>query len=392
MVGVIHFGLVLILFLVEQGIISRENNNLLMGFTPSLDQTATLVSAVFFTGLTFLTYLVTLDKSATTMANINFSLPTPTLKLLTAAVPVMSYGILLFIILTLLLSDLDRFILSSGYLSNKDPEYMGFESGVGKFVFTLFKLLWLPVPILLVVCLRKKYIFGILTALVSLCFYYFYFLSAASRIAPLLLVLTAGTIAVMFHGRYKIWVAMLLFIGLLSYQSVLVSRNQYHHGFATLEAKFNTMEVSGSAISGMVSNIFMGGSVFAEGYIMRAEYNSIYKILSFSPFPSFIDGFNQIRENEEIRITEFAPLNAYAEVYGFGWFYLLAFIIFYAAFTRQMQSQIARGGFAATLLLVLFVYLQFRLQQYSLRTSLRLMYLLYVLLLIFPILQKKLKE
>jgi hypothetical protein len=119
-------------------------------------------------------------------------------------------------------------------------------------------------------------------------------------------------------------------------------------------------------------NNFGGGFVLAEA-MSRAQvaYPLAYKILSFSPFPSILDGFNSVRYAEE-RVMETGPFNNFAELYHFGPMYLIGFLVFLAGSLYLLTRwwRMYRGGFAFVVVAPMY-YALFSMHYYPLRHSTR---------------------
>jgi hypothetical protein len=93
--------------------------------------------------------------------------------------------------------------------------------------------------------------------------------------------------------------------------------------------------------------------------------------LSFSPFPSLIDGFNSVRWAEE-RIISTGPFNNFAELYHFGWMYIIGYAVFftYALYMLTRWWRRYRGGFAFVVVAPMY-YALFSMHYYPLRHSTR---------------------
>lgn len=72
-----------------------------------------------------------------------------------------------------------------------------------------------------------------------------------------------------------------------------------------------------------VANIFQGIFVSTDGITINAEHPASYKLLSFSPLPSLLDGFEEIRRSQEIRVARYVPMSAISEVILFGYPYVI---------------------------------------------------------------------
>jgi hypothetical protein len=78
-----------------------------------------------------------------------------------------------------------------------------------------------------------------------------------------------------------------------------------------------------------VFNIFSGGCNFAHAVSHSPQnFPLSYKIHSFFPGPSFLDGFQEIREHVNIQISPVNPYGGFSEVYLFGIGWLIGYLIF----------------------------------------------------------------
>jgi hypothetical protein len=75
-------------------------------------------------------------------------------------------------------------------------------------------------------------------------------------------------------------------------------------------------------------NNFGGGFVVAEAWQHSGvDFPIKYKLLSFSPLPSILDGFNEVRWASG-RVSTYGPYSNFAELYHFGPFYFIGFVGF----------------------------------------------------------------
>ncbi len=119
-------------------------------------------------------------------------------------------------------------------------------------------------------------------------------------------------------------------------------------------------------------NNFGGAFVLAESLSRwGVTYPLKYKILSFSPFPSMIDGFNTVRYAEE-RIMATGPFSNFAELYHFGPLYVVGFLIFLfcVLYIVTRWWRLYRGGFAFVVCAPMY-YAIFSMHYYPLRHSTR---------------------
>jgi hypothetical protein len=275
----------------------------------------------------------------------------------------------------LALIDHSKLWQSVGYQATKDAAEMGFGGKLSP-LFLLPRFLAFPCIALGAICLSRRE--PLLAALCGAVAAYAIALGLAqsSRVVPLYFA-TAFGVALMIERRpISIVKAILLFLVVISALAVLKGRAQHDQGLSVALSTFIPGSVSVSDLYGLFLNTNAGGLITADGLIARGEYPEVYKLLSFSPLPSLIDRFSAIRDQSEIRINFYTPLNAFAESYRFGWGYLTLFlisIILWVHSSRTVERLRMLPITYANLVIALLVVVS--LDQYSLRTSYRLLIL-----------------
>ncbi len=76
-----------------------------------------------------------------------------------------------------------------------------------------------------------------------------------------------------------------------------------------------------------------------DGLVVGGGFSEQYKLLSFSPLPSFFDGFDRIPEASEIRLGPVCPMSAVAELANFGPVYWLAYSVGYISMVAFINSR-----------------------------------------------------
>ena len=91
-------------------------------------------------------------------------------------------------------------------------------------------------------------------------------------------------------------------------------------------------------LSFYIFNFFGGYSLLDATTTHQDYYYPLqYKLLSFSPLPSFIDGFANIRHFEQ-RINYHMPFSSLSEVIAFGYKFYILFLVILAVTTYKMES------------------------------------------------------
>jgi hypothetical protein len=163
----------------------------------------------------------------------------------------------------------------------------------------------------------------------------------------------------------------------------LQGRGSGQHGISNIPAGIAAVATSSTTedLSFAFTNVMQGIFVTAEGLDVPAEHTTKYKVLSFSPFPSIIDGFASIREKDEIRVNYFIPMSTFAELYHFGFIYIIIFSVLYGyTVVRLSDLQVNKSSIVAILCNIYFFILFVIMNSYSVRNVFRQMLILIVIL------------
>jgi hypothetical protein len=212
-------------------------------------------------------------------------------------------------------------------------------------------------------------------------FYFFLLLSLHSRAAAFVPVLLATNYMVLRLRRRRTMVPIMIFIAVVALVGALGGRETDRHGLSTLPETilspfasldpFDQIKGTGIGIFQVLMDLCQGAIVTAESLQPTGDFILSYKILAFSPFPSFIDGYSSIRGTSEHRLHEYVPMSGAGEVFHFGWMYACILLIGLTVLIRA-HTRIAEKNPAMFILcnfLIMFsIYLLF---SYPLRNSLR---------------------
>lgn len=287
----------------------------------------------------------------------------------------------------LALIDRDAFLLNSEYLLLTNPARNGVGEGLGSFVNNIVRPLALPAFLLLAIRdapaagagagsgrSRGPDLQSLLLALV--CAYAFAFsLAVYSRYLMVY-------VFVFFMGRvfsrgsggagaslsFAAYTAVILACFVLA----LAGRGNATQGLASVSAVVGAIDPSqlGWLAAKLGATSFDAGTSFANSLRYGPVYDAVYQALSFSPLPSFLDGFDA--HAMEQRINVYVPFSAFGEVVHFHWLAAPALFLACWAATRQLTLGFFRDGdpLAAALFPVFLVAL-LKLQTYPVRASFR---------------------
>lgn len=161
-------------------------------------------------------------------------------------------------------------------------------------------------------------------------------LANSSRTAVVLLIVPAaiGWI-VLERGRLLVSLGFLL-TAVYVLSASLGGRVINQFGIGSIGAILATpLDGSYTTPSQVLFNLLQGIFVTMDGFMVPGEHPEIYKILSFSPLPSFIDGFDQIKSTSIISLGAAVPMSAVTEAVRFGPVYAAIGALLLFLFLRQ---------------------------------------------------------
>lgn len=165
---------------------------------------------------------------------------------------------------------------------------------------------------------------------------YFLLLFSFHSRSAILVPLIIGFNAYIMKPKARILIVpVLAFVGLFTLACVLEGRQHNGHGLSMIPGSvgyFFSEKILGN-ISSVIVNMSEGAFATSESLQIAKPFTDRYKILAFSPLPSFIDGYSKIMASDEHRLHLYAPMSGFAEAMLFGWpfFGLLLSILFVTA-------------------------------------------------------------
>lgn len=140
----------------------------------------------------------------------------------------------------------------------------------------------------------------------------------------------------------------------------LSGRSMHAFGLAEVPAILASPFGSGRNAMGTVFNLLQGVFVTMDGFTVPGEHPDDYKILSFSPLPSFIDGFSSIMRLGMIKLALVVPMSAITEVVRFGPAYTAVGALMLFLLLRQSIKAVTVSPllYAVTLPVVMMLFVQ----------------------------------
>jgi hypothetical protein len=205
-------------------------------------------------------------------------------------------------------------------------------------------------------------------------FYFTILLSQHSRAAAFFPVLLAINLSLLRIKGRAVVIPILLLVAAVAFLGALVGRGTDRHGLSSLPETIAAPFLRPDPfydISQALMDSCQGIMVTAESLQLTADFDSSYKLLAFSPLPSYFDDYGTIRDASEHRLHDYVPMSGIGEVYHFGWPYAGFLFICYIVLIR-LHTKIAKNNPAifilCNLLVTMSIYILFA---YPLRNALR---------------------
>lgn len=262
---------------------------------------------------------------------------------------------------------------NNSYLAIKTPHFVGLTEPLSIFYHFGFRIVGLASIVMLFYYnpAKRPLHFAIVFALAA--YAVLILLAGNSRWVPLYFFAAAGASQI-GKGRGALLWPILAAVGAFSFLIVINGRAQSEFGLSQIPhnmLRFAPSEIYRS-LAGVFLNMFEGGLNLANSLRLSPVFTDRYQILSFSPFPSFIDGFSDIRDADKSKFALHVPMGGYGEVIHFAWplkvlFVLILFLMFRSiGYFRIIANRYIFYG-----LNIYAIYAIYLMPTYSMRTSWR---------------------
>lgn len=275
----------------------------------------------------------------------------------------------------------------------RNPSLIGFSQNVfGSTLHNLLKLFTIIAAAISAYSITKKYY---LLAILYFPFFTYGFLimiGATSKWSTLALLVF--TLIISLNIKNIIIKALLYLIPILHFMTIISIRPTHSYGLINYLENFPNLLFNGlNNLLFLFASLFNGIFVFAESLKYNELYYPLsYKLLSFSPFPSFIDGFNKLVHYEH-RAASFKPFNNLAEAYHFGIEYVIIYLILLLLYLVELNKSffsLSKAKYFIAFAPGLIAF--FNMHLYPLRHTIKLLVISYILSIIFRKLEKKKKS
>ncbi len=380
-IGVISFISISVYFFTNLGDISNDST---MATTVLNVNNSTTVYAVY--NLYFLALLITLPLKKERFKS-QVSIADAILKLVQhKSLKILGAIYLLLCLFHFAALDLDLFFSSYSYLSLSDFEINGINNNLLQFVHRSLKFMGLVSSVLLTLqILQRKVDFGTMVFFGIFAYATLIVLSLHSRFAVLFLITPVPFL--LYYRKYGA-IIVLIVLGITTFLTVFSGRLNNQFGLNAVVGNFYTIGENIKFLSDLFLYNFFGGAVNFSFALNMADplFENAYKIRSFSPLPSLIDGYAGLFEDNRIYYAPHAPINSFGQLYWFGGFYFLLHWLLITATVRVSNLNVLKFRLVGYLVATPLIFSVIVLQQYPLRNSIRSMF---IALILGVLLQKK---
>lgn len=303
---------------------------------------------------------------------------------------------LLAIIITILFSNLlfmDKSALWSNneYLLITGPRGYFLQPNIAMILITAMNIGAVMCSIFLPFYLRKNRTQALL-ALSAWLFWFVFYLSAGSRLTAIMFFSLFAIQFLLSRGRMALMHLVVGFFGAFIIMMIaLATRASGEFGISHF---FDAL----SFFSGKVAwdfaifswlNFMQGIFITSDGIIYEQYFKNEYKLLSFSPLPSFIDSFDEVRKGAQIMLHKSVPMSGISEIYHFGALYFLFYICVLVFILRTAHKAFRSKSYYLTAFANFYIFIMFVVMNgYAVRNSFRQTLLAYAVLVIAGVLAR----
>jgi len=294
--------------------------------------------------------------------------------------------------------DLNLLWQNHSYLLLETPSRIGINNGILKIIHFSLRIVGLfTAGLTMHFFFNRSYMNLFLSSLIFM-YALIFMLAQNSRWASLYFFMMLLYCQITKHWNWK-GKTILALMCLLTFIKVIEGRGEYDQGIVAIWSGYSNirLDVLYYYLLGFLLNILEGATSFANAEQIAPVYALHYKVLAFSPFPSFIDGFSSILKLHEVRINHAVPFSAISEVRWFGGIF---FILFYTTIGMLLkyanQAYYHSKGIIPFFLSGFIFWITFTINSYPVRNTYRsiliMLFLLFILQRIKTSREKNLQE
>lgn len=204
-------------------------------------------------------------------------------------------------------------------------------------------------------------------------------LAQFSRWAPIIFGVLMASYVLFLSGERRWWrIKSSFMVAVVWYSFIVVVQGRSNAlqgvvGVVDVVFSAKTYANAWDSVLFSILNVFGGFFITAHSLGFPTEYSSLYKALSFSPLPGALDGWGDVVGQTGL-VNGFTPFNGAAELYQFGIYYTLMYVIYlyvclYVIVRAGMKGYFFRFILTSLCFFVLTIFFQF----YPIRNSIKLM-------------------
>ena len=284
-------------------------------------------------------------------------------------------------VLHLVQVDFSKIVSHHGvYKRLRDPVFLGVTNSALKLFHSALPMVGVVMGPIMVVALKHRRPVAALLAAMLFGYSAMFMLASDSRFFVLHLMMVAVTFQVLRPKGLSPSAVVMGLMSFVGYMLIIALRVEGQQ--ASPPGPFGLAPAWRMLVSGcfffldaplvFLFNLFCGGFVMAEAFTrIEVIYPLGYKLLSFSPLPSVLDGFDAVKD-ARVRAAPHAPFSTFAETYHFGWAYFAAYlVIIFAALVVLTRFWLKWCGALAFCVLTPVYYTLAAMHVYALRNPMR---------------------
>jgi hypothetical protein len=255
--------------------------------------------------------------------------------------------------------DWDKYWFSTLYLEQKNPAQMGLSFFPAALYQMLMPLVLIATGSLTLLLWGEKKMHLCVWSAAVFFYSWIFELAVHSRWAGASLILAAAVYFILGIRKRMLVTVSCSIMGLIAYTQALVGRLTGEHGLSTVLStwQFFDMGLAFDYIWVLFYTVFQGiFTVALSATVVPWQYDVAYKVLSFSPLPSIIDGFKDLLETNEARVNYFIPMSSWIEALRFGYVYF-GILLLTLYFLLHANARLCRRGKTPSVILISIISL-----------------------------------
>lgn len=229
--------------------------------------------------------------------------------------------VIVAVIMLLHFASIDQQILwsNSQYMLLRGPESITLLPSAASLIQVFFQLAAMVATLYAAISTARGRILSMLTWAVPATWGMLFFFMDGGRSSLVLFVEFFLILILLARGPGKWIYAIIVLLGsIFILRACLAARSDGSFGLMALPQIMEGGLTDRYPLSMLIGNLFEGVFVTGDSLDVDAKFDSRYALLSFSPLPSAIDGFDALLNRYQIRLFVYIPMSGLAEAIKFG--------------------------------------------------------------------------